>query len=168
MLRFPGKGENLQKSAKNCGNLRLGSVCPLRFGERASTFGERASTFGDNRGFRGFWNFFFCCWGVLGLRGSGGPVGVSKISNLKSLEKEGKTGEKARKIGKKEKSKEIEKSKDQECRPGKPNQRKGQNEKFMNFALFLCEFWCFFLRKTSTKLTSRTFVPECPCEKFMN
>ena len=42
------------------------------FGERASTFGERASTFGDNRGFRGFWNFFFCCWGVLGLRGSGG------------------------------------------------------------------------------------------------
>ena len=36
--------------------------------------------FGDNRGFRGFWNFFFCCWGVLGLRGSGGPVGVSKIS----------------------------------------------------------------------------------------
>ena len=34
-------------------------------------------------------------------------------------------------------------------RPGKPNQRKGQNEKFMNFAHF-CEFWCFFLRKTST------------------
>ena len=31
-------------------------------------------------------------------------------------------------------------------RPGKPNQRKGQNEKFMNFAHF-CEFWCFFLRK---------------------
>ena len=26
-------------------------------------------------------------------------------------------------------------------RPGKPNQRKGQNEKFMNFAHF-CEFWC--------------------------
>ena len=46
------------------------------FGEQASTFGERASTFWDNRGFRGFWNFFFCCWGVLGLRGSGGPVGV--------------------------------------------------------------------------------------------
>ena len=35
-------------------------------------------------------------------------------------------------------------------RPGKPNQRKGQNEKFMNFAHFSCEFWCFFLRKTST------------------
>ena len=34
-------------------------------------------------------------------------------------------------------------------RPGKPNQRKGQNEKFMNFTHF-CEFWCFFLRKTST------------------
>ena len=29
-------------------------------------------------------------------------------------------------------------------RPGKPNQRKGQNEKFMNFAHF-CEFWCFSL-----------------------
>ena len=27
-------------------------------------------------------------------------------------------------------------------RPSKPNQRKGQNEKFMNFAHF-CEFWCF-------------------------
>ena len=26
-------------------------------------------------------------------------------------------------------------------RPGKPNQRKHQNEKFMNFAHF-CEFWC--------------------------
>ena len=31
-------------------------------------------------------------------------------------------------------------------RPSKPNQRKGQNEKFMNFAHF-CEFWCFSLRK---------------------
>ena len=31
-------------------------------------------------------------------------------------------------------------------RPGKPNQRKGHNEKFMNFALF-CEFWWFFLGK---------------------
>ena len=31
MLRFLGKGENLQKSAKICENLRLGSVCPLRF-----------------------------------------------------------------------------------------------------------------------------------------
>ena len=29
-------------------------------------------------------------------------------------------------------------------RPSKQNQRKGQNEKFMNFALF-CEFWCFSL-----------------------
>ena len=28
-------------------------------------------------------------------------------------------------------------------RPGKPNQRKGQNEEFMNFA-HVCEFWCFF------------------------
>ena len=31
-------------------------------------------------------------------------------------------------------------------RPGKPNQRKGQNEKFMNFTHF-CEFWCFSLGK---------------------
>ena len=31
-------------------------------------------------------------------------------------------------------------------RPGKPNQKKAQNEKFMNFALF-CEFWCFSLGK---------------------
>ena len=31
-------------------------------------------------------------------------------------------------------------------RPGKPNQRKDQNEKFMNFAHF-CEFWCFSLGK---------------------
>ena len=27
-------------------------------------------------------------------------------------------------------------------RPGKPNQKKGQNEKFVNSAHF-CEFWCF-------------------------
>ena len=50
--------------------------------------------------------------------------------------------------------------------PGKPNQRKGQNEKFMSFAHF-CEFWCFSLGKQA-RFTSRTFVPECPCEKFMN
>ena len=31
-------------------------------------------------------------------------------------------------------------------RLGKPNQRKRQNEKFMNFAQF-CEFWCFSLGK---------------------
>ena len=31
-------------------------------------------------------------------------------------------------------------------RPGKPNQRKGQNEKFMNVAYF-CEFWRFSLGK---------------------
>ena len=31
-------------------------------------------------------------------------------------------------------------------RPGKPNQIKAQNEKFMNFAHF-CEFWCFSLGK---------------------
>ena len=37
-------------------------------------------------------------------------------------------------------------------RPGKSNQRKGQNEKFMNFAHF-CEFWCFSLGKQA-KFTS--------------
>ena len=31
-------------------------------------------------------------------------------------------------------------------RPGKPNQKKAQNEKFINFAHF-CEFWCFSLGK---------------------
>ena len=31
MLRFLGRGENLQKSVKISENLRLGSVCPLRF-----------------------------------------------------------------------------------------------------------------------------------------
>ena len=31
-------------------------------------------------------------------------------------------------------------------RPGKPNQKKAQNEKFMNFAHF-CEFWCFSVGK---------------------
>ena len=41
------------------------------FGERTFTLGERTFTFRDNRGFRVFLNFFFCCWGVLGLRGSG-------------------------------------------------------------------------------------------------
>ena len=41
-------------------------------------------------------------------------------------------------------------------RPSKPNQRKGQNEKFMNFAHF-CEFWCFSLGKTSTIHIVRLF-----------
>ena len=31
MLRFPGKGKNQRKCARICENLRLGSVCPLRF-----------------------------------------------------------------------------------------------------------------------------------------
>ena len=50
-------------------------------------------------------------------------------------------------------------------RPGKPNQRKGQNEKFMNFAPF-CEFWFFSLGKQA-RFTLNS-VPECPCEKFVN
>ena len=44
-------------------------------------------------------------------------------------------------------------------RPGKPNQRKGQNEKFMNSGVFPQE---------NKHDSHRTFVPECPCEKFMN
>ena len=51
-------------------------------------------------------------------------------------------------------------------RPGKPNQREGQNEKLMNFAHF-CEFWCFSLGKNKHD-SHWTFVPECPCGKFMN
>ena len=31
-------------------------------------------------------------------------------------------------------------------RPGKPKERKGQNDKFMNFAHY-CELWCFYLRQ---------------------
>ena len=50
-------------------------------------------------------------------------------------------------------------------RPGKPNQRKGQNEKFMNFAHF-CEFWCFSLGKQA-RFTSN-FCSGMPWEKFMN
>ena len=39
---------------------------------------------------------------------------------------------------------EIRSFKSLRSRPGKPNQRKGQNKKFMNFAHF-CEFWGFSL-----------------------
>ena len=40
MLRFPGKGENQRKSARICENLRLGSVCPLRFVPLSAPFSE--------------------------------------------------------------------------------------------------------------------------------
>ena len=50
-------------------------------------------------------------------------------------------------------------------RPSELNQRKGQNEKFMNFALF-CEVWCFSLR--NERDSHRTLVQACPREKFMN
>ena len=48
------------------------------------TFGERTFTFGGNeRGFRSFGNFLFCCWVVLGLRGSGGARrGFQKYLNF--------------------------------------------------------------------------------------
>ena len=40
----------------------------------------------------------------------------------------------------------LQKTADFRSRPGKPNQRKDQNKKFMNFAQF-CEFWCLSLGK---------------------
>ena len=50
--------------------------------------------------------------------------------------------------------------------PRQTKPKKGQNEKFMNFAHFF-KFWCFSLGKQA-RFTYWTFVPECPCEKFMN
>ena len=47
-------------------------------------------------------------------------------------------------------------------RPSKPNQRKGQNEKFVNFALF-CEFWCFSLGKQAR--FTLNFCPGMPLRK---
>ena len=80
---------NLQKFLKKYLTFTFGERT-LTFGERTFTFGERAFTFGDNRGFRGFWNFFFRCWGVLGLRGSGGPVGgFRKYLNCRPCAKKG-------------------------------------------------------------------------------
>ena len=52
--------------------------------------------------------------------------------------------------------------------PRQTKPKKGPKRKVhMNFAHFFCEFWCFALGKQA-RLTSRTFVPECPCKKFMN
>ena len=47
-------------------------------------------------------------------------------------------------------------------RSSKPNQRKGQNEKFMNFAHF-CEFWCFSLGKQARSTLS--FCSGMPLRK---
>ena len=48
------------------------------------------------------------------------------------------------------------------------HQRKGQNEKYlMNFAHFSVNSGVFSLGKQA-RFTHWTFVPECPCEKFMN
>ena len=49
--------------------------------------------------------------------------------------------------------------------PRQTKPKKAPKRKFMNFAHF-CEFWCFSLGKQA-RFTFRTFVPECPCEKFM-
>ena len=49
-------------------------------------------------------------------------------------------------------------------RPGKPNQRKGQNEKFMNFIFVNSSVFPWENKCDS----HRTFVPECPWRKFMN
>ena len=48
---------------------------------------------------------------------------------------------------------------------GKPNQIKGQNEKFMNFAHFVNSGAFPWENKHDSH---RTFVPVCPREKFMN
>ena len=50
-------------------------------------------------------------------------------------------------------------------RPSKPNHRKGQNEKFINFALFVNSG---VFSEENKHDSHWTFVPECPCEKFMN
>ena len=51
-------------------------------------------------------------------------------------------------------------------RPGKSNQRKGPNEKFINFAHFSVNSGVF--PRDNKHDSHWTFVPECPCEKFMN
>ena len=50
------------------------------FGERTFTFGEITFTFGDNRGFRGFLNFFFC-WGFWDSVGPEARRGFRKYLN---------------------------------------------------------------------------------------
>ena len=52
--------------------------------------------------------------------------------------------------------------------PANQTKERGKTKSSWISPPFFCEFWCFFLGKTSTKLTYWTFVPECPCEKFMN
>ena len=51
--------------------------------------------------------------------------------------------------------------------PRQTKPKKGTTRKVHEFRPFLCEFWCVFLGKQA-RFTSRTFVPECPCGKFMN
>ena len=51
-------------------------------------------------------------------------------------------------------------------RAGKPNQRKGQNEKFMNFAHY-CEFWCFSFGRQA-RFTLNFCSGNAPVKKFMN
>ena len=51
--------------------------------------------------------------------------------------------------------------------PRQTKPKKGPKRKVHEFYPFLCEFWRFSLGKQA-RFTSRTFVPDCPCEKFMN
>ena len=51
--------------------------------------------------------------------------------------------------------------------PQQTKPKKGPKRKVHEFRPFFCEFWCFSLGRQA-RFTFRTFVPECPCEKFMN
>ena len=51
--------------------------------------------------------------------------------------------------------------------PQQTKPKKGPKRKVHEFRPFLCEFWCLSLGKQA-RFTNWTFVPECPCEKFMN
>ena len=55
---------------------------------------------------------------------------------------------------------------DQES-PRQTKPKKGSKRKVHEFSPIFCEFWCFFLGKNKRD-SHRTFVPECPREKFMN
>ena len=64
-------------------------------------------------------------------------------------------------------SPEIPTNKKTKVAPLQTKPKKGPKRKVHDFCPFFCEFWCFSLGKQA-RFTSRTFVPECPREKFMN
>ena len=84
--------------------------------------------------------------------------------------KRGRTREESNEEEEEEEQEEEEKENEEEdkkfrSRPVKPNQRKGQNEKFMNFAHFVNSG---VFPQENKHDSHWTFVPECPREKFMN